>query len=112
MGITIPLEMAQKEVAGIFSIHDVTENNKHVMRCSRCEGLPDEARGKSFQLAHEAITKAKEHIAVYRPEIRPDVNTADTNLRHTLLIRMSTKHAASMSKKAQVIRKLRLQNMT
>jgi hypothetical protein len=82
------------------------------MISSICKSLPDEDRGKSFQLVPGAITKAKKHIVVYCPEIRPDVNNAHANLRHTLLINMSTKHAASMSKKAQILRKLRFPKMT
>ena len=76
------------------------------MRCSRCEGVSESLRGKSYQVMVGSITKAKEHIAIYCPEIRPEVNAGDANLRHTLLINMSAKHVASMSKKAQSLRKL------
>jgi hypothetical protein len=53
-----------------------------------------------------AITKAKEHIAIHCPKIRPEINNADANLRHALLINMSAKHVASMSKHAQLLHKL------
>jgi len=112
MSQAIPTQFAHNQVAPIFSIRDVAENGKSIMRCSRCEGLPEEDRGKSFQLVPGAITKAKEHIAVCCSEIRPGVSSADANLRHTLLINMSGKHVASMSKKAQVLRKFQLPNMT
>ena len=102
----IPLLLAQSQVVEIFSISDVNENGKHVMRCSRCEGVAELLRGKIYQLVAGSITKAKEHIAIYCPEIRPEVNASDANLRHTLLISLSAKHVASMSKKAQPLRKL------
>ena len=98
--------MAQSEVASIFSVRDVNDSEKPVIRCSRCEGLSDLMRGKSFQLQPGAITKAKEHIAIHCPEIRPEVNNGDAILRHSFLINMSAKHVASMSKRAQLMRKL------
>ena len=97
--------MAQSEVASIFSVRDVNASGKPVIRCSRCEGLSDIKRGKSFQLQPGAITKAKEHIAIHCPEIRPEVNSGDASLRHCLLINMSAKHVASMSQRAQLMRK-------
>ena len=96
----IPALMAQSEVAAIFFVNGVNNKGKPVIRCSRCEGLSDLSRGKSFQLLHEAIRKAKENVAIYCPEIRPEINSGDANLRHTLLINMSAKHVLSMSKKA------------
>jgi hypothetical protein len=104
----MPALMAQSEVAAIFSIKGVNDKGKPVMRCSKCEGHPEISRGKSFQLLPGAITKAKEHVAIYCPEIRPEINSGDANLRHTLLINMSAKHVLSMSKKAQYMRKLLL----
>jgi hypothetical protein len=109
----IPLLLAQSQVAGIFSINDVNENGKPVMRCSRCdEGVAKVLWGKTFQLLAGSITKAKEHIAIYCSKFRPEVNASDANLRHTLLISMSTKHVASMtSKKTQSLRKLLFLNI-
>ncbi len=104
----IPALMTQSEVAATFSVNGVNIKGKPVMRCSRCEGLPDSSPGKSFQLLPKAITKAKKHVAIYYPEVRPEINSGDANLRHTLLINMSAKHVLSLSKKAQYMRKLRL----
>ena len=106
MGKAIPILMAQGEVAPIFSVRDVNDKGKPVMRCSRCESVSEITRGNSFQLLPGAITKANEDIAIYCPEIHPEINNADVNLRHTLLINMSAKHVASMSKHAQHLRKL------
>ena len=103
--------MAQSQVGEIFSINDVNENGKTVMRCSRCEGVAELPRGKSYQLVVGSITKAKKHIAIHCPEIRPEANASDANLRHTLLISMSTEYGASMSKKAQSLRKLLFLNI-
>jgi hypothetical protein len=97
--------MAQSEIASIFSVRDINASGKPVTRCSRCEGLSDIKRGKSFQLQPGAITKAKEHITIHCPEIRPEVNSGDASLRHCLLINMSAKHVASMSQRAQLMRK-------
>jgi hypothetical protein len=106
MAKAIPLQKAHNEVAEIFSVIDVSDNGKLDIRCSRCEGLTEKERGKSFQLVFGAITKDKEHIAIYCPEIRPLVNIGDANLHHTLLINMTAKHVSSMSKHAQALRKL------
>jgi hypothetical protein len=86
--------------------------DKHVMRCSRYESIPERNRGKSFQRFLGAIRKVNEHIAVSFLKIRPNVSNANSNLRHTLLINMAAKHVASMNKKAQFLRKLRLPHMT
>jgi len=46
----IPLLLAQSHVDEIFFISDVNENGKPGMQCSRCEGVADLLRGKSYQL--------------------------------------------------------------
>ena len=102
------LMMAHAEVAAIFSARVVNDIGKPGIRCSRCEGLSDIKRGKSFQVQLGAITKAKEHIAIRCHEIRPEVNNGDANLRHSLLISMSAKYVTSMSQRAQLMRKLLL----
>ncbi len=102
---SIPLQKAQRDVADIFSITGLNENGKPIMRCSRCEGMAEKDRGKSFQLLTTAVTKAKEHIAVYCPEVRPSESVYDASLRHTLLIHMSEKQVACMSKAGQALRK-------
>ena len=63
----IPLPLAQSHVAEIFSISDVNKNGKSIIRCSRCEGVAELLRGKSYQLVAGSITKAKEHIAIHCP---------------------------------------------
>jgi hypothetical protein len=99
------LRKANVDVANIFSIKEVNENGKHVMRCSRCEGYAEKDRGRSFQVYTTAITKAKEHIAVYCPDFFKSKSTADESLRHTLLINMTDKHASTLSKAGQIMRK-------
>jgi hypothetical protein len=96
---------AVKQVADIFNITDITENGKHVIRCSRCEGFPEKDRGKSFQVYATATTKAKEHIAIYCPEITNSTSSSDASLRHTLLINMPEKTVLSFSKVGQAMRK-------
>ena len=89
MGKAIPsLRMAQSEVAAIFSICDVNDKGKPVIRCSRCEGVFEIKRGKNVQLMVEAITKAREHIAIHCPQIRSEINNADVHIRRILLINM------------------------
>ena len=88
MAQPIPTQIAHNQVADFFSIRDVTENGRAMMRYSRCEGFLEKDRGKRFQLMMGAITKGKEHIAVSSPEIRPEDYSADANLRHALLINM------------------------
>ena len=103
MAQAIPTQSAHNQVAAIFSIRDVAENGKPVMKCSRCEGLPYEDRGKSFQLLPGAITKAKEHIAVNCPDVAKSTSEFDQNLRHTLLINMLEKHLSTMNKSGQLM---------
>jgi hypothetical protein len=73
MGKAIPLLMAQSEVAAIFSIRNVNNKGKPVIRCYRCEGVSKIIGGISFQLMYRAITKANEHISFYSPEICPEI---------------------------------------
>jgi hypothetical protein len=75
------------------------------MRCSRCEGYTEKDRGRSFQVYNTAITNAKEHIAVYCPDFPLSPSTCDQNLRHTLLINMTEKHASTLSKFGQMMYK-------
>lgn len=96
VGLSIPQKQAHDDVAAIFHIRD-KRNGKDVMRCSRCETVNEKGRGKNFVVNLNCITKAKEHIVVYCPEIRPEVNSADAKLRHTLLISMSDKQVESLS---------------
>ncbi len=100
------LDIASKQVAQIFNITDTNINGKPVMRCSRCEEFSEKDRGKGFLLLSTAITKAKEHIAVYCPGISPKDNICDANLRHTLLINLSLKAVSTMSKQGIAMRKL------
>jgi hypothetical protein len=103
----MPLMMAQSEVAALFSFYDdVNYKGSNVIRCSRCEGISEITRNKSFQLMLGSITQTNEDIAIYCHEIRPEISNGDANLCYTLLIDMSAKHEASMSKHAQLSRKL------
>ncbi len=67
--IAIPLQKTHNKVAEIFSVKEVQGNGKSDIRCSGCEGLPEKERGKTSQLDYGSITKAKERIAIYCPEI-------------------------------------------
>ena len=96
VGLSIPAKQAHADVVDIFHIRD-KRNGKDVMRCSRCDGVAEKGRGKNFQVNLNCITKAKEHVAVYCPEIRPTVNSSDAKLRHTLLINMTEKQVQSLS---------------
>ena len=100
----ISLQHAIKEVAQIFSILGTNDNGKSILRCSRCEGLPEKERGKSFQVLPMATTKMKEHIAVYCPSINPATSTSNATLRHTLLINLPEKQVLSLSKYGQIQR--------
>jgi hypothetical protein len=102
---SISLRKANADVANIFSIKEVNESGKHLMRCSRCEGYAEKSRGRSFQVYTTAITKAKEHIAVYCPDFLSSKSTTDESLRHTLLINMTDKHASTLSRAGQIMRK-------
>ena len=75
---SIAIYIASKQVAQIFNITDTNNNGKPVMRCSRCEEFAKRDRGKGFLLLSTAITKAKEHIVVYCPGIRPNESISDT----------------------------------
>jgi hypothetical protein len=105
--ISICLLKAQKDVANIFCIKDITDKGKQVMRCSRCEGYTEKERGRSFQVYTTAVTKAKEHIAAYCPDFALSQSTCDQNLRHTLLINMTEKHAATLSNAGKMMCKCR-----
>ncbi len=100
---SIPLQQAQRDVQKIFCITKVNEKGKSLMRCSRCEVYAEKDRGRSFQCYAAAFTKAKEHIAVYCPDVAKSTSEFDQNCRHTLLISMSEKHVSTMNKSGQLM---------
>ena len=75
VGLSAAAKKAHDDVVQIFHLRD-KRNGKDIMRCSRCEDMRDEkGRGKHFQVNLNGVTKAKEHIAVYCPGLRPEVNS-------------------------------------
>ena len=103
VGLSTAAKQAHQDVVNIFHVRD-RRNGKDVMRCSRCEGVNEKGRGKNFQVNLNCITKAKEHVAIYCPEIRPEVISADAKLRHTLFISMSEKQVQALSGHGKILR--------
>ena len=71
--------------------------------CTRCDHIPVKDRGTFYKVHATGITKAKEHLAVHCPGIRPDVNSEDAAFRHALLLGISEKYKLKVSKKGQAM---------
>lgn len=102
--VSFTAESAHKQAVQIFNNPVTSENGKPFIMCTRCDHIPAvQDRGTYYRVHATGITKAKEHLAVHCPGIRPDVNSEDAAFRHALLLGISEKYKRDMSKKGQAM---------
>ena len=94
--VALTKEMASRQAKEIFSKKGKNEKGTAIMMCTRCEHIKEKDRGSFWSVMDPTgFTKAKEHLAVHCPGIRPALYSDDWNLRHVLLTIVCRKNTSN-----------------